>query len=329
MKRTFIGIFLIAIIIASTACNTTVIKKVEPENNTIVDENKQAPPSSIISEDKIKGVGLLYNRDLDIDKFKDVGFNTAFITVNGVRISKPPYRTDLKLQRELNKTISSFNDKNMSYIINITSGPGYSSDGSTATIFENRQEAMYYARMCKEIIKAYTNDPSFGGLSLSFNNPDIPEGSYYSTISYIATKISEEYPNTRIILNLHPLSFENGMKNIPRVNAKNVVLNANIHLKSLTYPGNSYGYNSSFKLSRNSILSSLQVLKDNAVKDENEIMVSIAVPWSEKSDVFLQDVFEIIKMLDLNYKIEYGNSLDSYDFKNTEEVLKILKRHSN
>lgn len=329
MKRGLIFFLLILFLILITSCNKTVIKKVEPASDAkIVDETReQAPLASVVTEDRIKGVSLLYNKDMDIKYFKDLGFNTAFISVNGIRIAKPPYRTDLKLVRSFERVIQNFKNEKVNYVINILSGPGYSMDNSISTIFEHKQEAFYYAQMVRETIKLHIDDPYFKGVSLSFEAPNIDEEKYYNTLSYITSQIHEEYPDVNIIIGLHPLSFETGMENISKANFKNTTINAAISLKAVDYPSNGIGYNSSFKINRNSILSSLQILKDDLAKDNN-VIVTIKSPWNKKSDVFLQDIFEIIRMLDFGFNLEYGNSQNSYDFKNTDEVIKIIKRHS-
>lgn len=330
MKRGLIFTLLLIFVILITSCNRTVIEKIDPPvNSNIVDENKQqAPPSSIVSEDGIKGVSLLYNKDLDINYFKNLGLNTAFLSVNGVRIAKSPYRTDFNVLRNSEKAIDKIKNENINYVINITSGPGYSGDGNITSIFDNRQEALYYANMVKETIGRQLDNPNFKGISLSFENPNIPEKKYYETLSYITSKIREEYPDVNLIVSLHPLSFETGMKNVSTLDFNNVTLNVNISLRTIDYPGSSLGYKSSFKINRNSILSNLQILKDDFAEKNTKVIVTIRSPWSDKSDVFLQDIFEIIRMLDFNFTLDYGNSQDVNDFKNTDSVIKIIKRHS-
>ena len=77
------------------------------------------------------------------------------------------------------------------------------------------------------------------------------------------------------------------------------------------------------------ILKKLQPYIDLSAKSDSSFIISIKAPWVKNTEVMLQDMFEITKMLKFDYRIHFGNSEDVYDIRTNEEVLRVIKRHSN
>lgn len=96
----------------------------------------------------------------------------------------------------------------------------------------------------------------------------------------------------------------------------------------MSYPGYATSYKTSLKINKNILLSNLQELKD--IKDKNgyNILVTIKIPYTEKSDILLQDVYEISKMLHVDINLYSINSMDDYDFSKNNDVLKVIERNN-
>lgn len=84
----------------------------------------------------------------------------------------------------------------------------------------------------------------------------------------------------------------------------------------------------SLKLNKNILLSNLQTFKEFSDRNNYDMIITVKIPWTEKSDILLQDIFEISKMLHLNINIYNINSLDDYDFSQNKDVLKIIERNN-
>jgi hypothetical protein len=332
MKRFILYILTLSVFLSG--CEVISQKNSTPPSSTdIVKEvkkevNKELKEASSKDDEKVRAVNIVYNKDFNISNFNSYGFNTIFLSTDGIRIANGNYKTDNKVLKKLESSIRKLENQKTNYIINITSGPGFSSDGKIVSIFDNRQEAMYFAKMTKEIIKRHYNSKYFKGISIDLNNIEVPEDKYYSTLDYIISKVKKDYSKVPIVLNLHPLSFENGFNNIPEIKYTNIILNAPISLKGISYPGYGAGYKSSIKLTKNTILDRLQKLKD--VQDENkaDVIVTIKAPWVAKSEVLIQDIFEVTKILGYDFNLSFGNSSDMFDITQNKGILKIVKRHS-
>lgn len=327
MKKSLNFFMLIMFIFIFTSCGKTNEKTPQKEN---IETSTQQHLNDSKSKDKDKG----YNASISVisDKFNNasltnLNIKNMIISIQGVRSPKSPYNTFHKLLNKNEHNISSIGTSH-NYIIEITSGPGFSQDGKINTLFTNKTEAFYFAKMTKEIVRRHANDKNFQGISISINNPDIVEKSYYSTLNYIISKIRIDYPDINIIYNLHPLSFETNYKNLPKINLKNVTICSEIYLKGISYPGYGAGYKSSIALDRNSILRSMKKLKDMQDETGYKTIINVHIPWADSSNIMLQDIFEISRTLGFNLNICYLNSGDIYDFSKNSDITQIIKRHN-
>jgi hypothetical protein len=310
MKKLFV-LFLCFIIIFSVNINTF------GANN-----------SNSILNTTVKGVNLLSSSSANLDDIKKHGFNTVILNVDNIRNSKKPYNTNYKSLKLLNSWVLKLEKAKLDYIICFNSGPGYSSDGKVISLFKNKFEMNYYSKMIKEIVERYIHNNNFKGASINFLAPELADEKYYEIQDYIINNVRTTYKDLTFVYNLHPLAFEDNLKTLPSLKLTNILLNFTIALKGLTYPGYGVGYKTSCTLNKNSILASLQKLKDFQNTVDSKAIVTIKTPWVKNSEVLLQDFFEISKMVKFDFTLSYGNSSDAYDFFSNSSVLKVLDRHN-
>ncbi|QCX33438.1 hypothetical protein FDN13_06770 [Caloramator sp. E03] len=329
MKR-FLLIILPVILLSSFA----LIKSSSKKDSKIISDiknTKKIIDAEVLEakvDNKIKAVSVDGSFPFDVSKVKDLEFNLIILKNAGVRIPSSPYKTDYKALKSLEKNIKEIEKVNMNYIIDVTSGPGFSSDGNISSIFTNDTEALYFSKMLCEIIKRHSNSKYFKGIMLDLENTNVLEENYYNTTKYIIEKVQKNYPDVKILLSLYPLSFENNFQNILVPKLSNVTLNGVVYFKGMSYPGYAAGYKTSLKLNKNILLSNLQTFKEFSDRNNYDMIITVKIPWTEKSDILLQDIFEISKMLHLNINIYNINSLDDYDFSQNKDVLKIIERNN-
>ena len=298
-----------------------------PSASTNVKTKKVDSVKKAENTDEVKAICIDANNTIDLSTLKNMQFNTIVLTTEGVRTVGQPYKTDFRTLKKLENEISTIKNSGFNYIIRIVSGPGISSDYKTSTVFNNHAETVYFSKMINEITGRYADDKCFKGLSIDIGNPEVSEDAYYKTLNSIILKVRNKY-NTSIIYNLHPLSFENGFKNLPSIWFKNTVINTKIYLSALSYPGYGAAYKTSMKLSKNAILEKFENLKDYKDKQKLPCTINIVIPWAEKSDIMLQDIYETTKIFDFNTVLYCGSSNDLYDFTNNQNVIKVITRHN-
>lgn len=326
-------IYIIIVSIVLLASFAAIKSMSEPKSNKIlaIEEAKNKIEEKTAQTDidnKIKAVNIDGRLPFNISMIKELGFNTVVLSHEGVRMSNAPYKTNYKALKSLEENVKELEKSDMDYIIDINSGPGFSSDGKIYSIFTNDTEAMYFAKMSCEVIKRHVSSKNFKGIMINLENTNVLEENYYNTLEYIINKIQSSYPDVNIILNLYPCSFENGFQNLSIPELDNITINAVIYFKGMSYPMYAAGYKASLKLNKNVMLSNLQILKEFQEKSKSNMIITINTPWTEKSDAFLQDMYEINKMLNFNLNIGYINSFDDYDFTKNEDVLKVIKRNN-
>lgn len=324
MKKAFIyvvivGIFLIScskIIVENSAQNNTLAKDTKTQDKTVMSPK---------IDEAIRAVTIKNLDILNLKMLQETDFNMVVLQSEGVRSAGKSYSTSFKTLKVLNENVSKLEKSKINYFVELTSGPGFSQDSSISSLFSSSTERMYFGQMLGELVKRYNGNEHFAGISIDLKCPNINEDMYYDTLTDIITRVRKQYPDLTFIVNLHPLAFENKLENIPRLELENVIINLPIEIRDLYYPGTSSGIVSEIELNKNTLLKTLQVLKQSEFKS---IMVTLDLSWNEKTDVFLQDLFEINKMLGFNSNISYGNSKDSKDFSNNEPILKLIKRHN-
>ncbi|EYE89862.1 hypothetical protein Q428_00205 [Fervidicella metallireducens AeB] len=328
MKRYYLIYILISLLLVS--CNMVSAEKSHtnipsPVNTPSKIETKKTDESKI---NEIHGIYISSINNEQIELIKSLKFNTIFLASPGIRIDKKPYRTDNSALKLLNRNVKLLNKHNINYFIEFTSGPGFSIDGKNSNIFNNKLEAFYFSKMVKEAIKRNINNSNFMGISINIRNSDISETIYYEKSLKIIEEIQKDYPDVKIILNLHPLSFENGFKNIPKINNKNLIIKADIYLKSYTYSGYGISHKTSFTLNRNTILTSLQRLKNVENDYVKDIIITFNAPFLKDSDVLIQDLFEICRTLNFSHVITHNTSDNTYNITKNKTIIKIIKRHN-
>lgn len=303
------------ILIFLSSCNSIGIKK--NSSSQIVKVKKPT-----ISTLNIKGTTVNVNYPYDIEELKKLGFNTIIIETEGLRTSQKPYKTKFNTLKKLKKAINIANNRNINYIIEVTSGPGLSNDEGVNSFFENDIEVKYFTKMLIEIIERYKNSQGFKGISIKINNYQIDSYRYYSIMNRINEELYNKYNSPLLILNLHPKAFERDFDTVP--SGKWKYINSTIHLDDFSYPGEGKSYSTSVSLNKNSLLESLKKLKK--IKN-SEIIVTLSIPWNKNSNILLQDIYEVKKILDFDLNISYGNGGDIYDFSKNESIIKVIKRH--
>lgn len=324
MKRILIFIAIISLILIS--CSIIVIENLF-QNDAIAKDNKVqdkvAAPSKV--DEAIKAVTIKNLDNLNLKTIQETGFNMIVLQSEGVRRSDGSYSTSFKILKRLNRNVSELEKGEISYFIELTSGPGFSEDSGINSIFSSSTERMYFAQMLGELAGRYINNEHFAGISIDLQCPNIREDMYYSTLADIIARVRKQYPDLTFIINLHPLAYENKLVYMPELGLENVIINLPIEIRSFSYPGTSSGIISEFEFSKNTLLKALQSLKES---DFKRIIVTPKLVWTDKTDVFLQDLFEINKMLGFSSNMVYGNSNDLMNFTRNETIIKLIKRHN-
>lgn len=321
-------ISVIILILLLSSCSKVQIKNT-PSASANAKTKKVDAVKKEESTEKIKAICVDANCSIDFKTLKDMQFNTIVLTTEGVRTVSQPYKTDFKTLKKLETEICTIKNAGFNYIIRIVSGPGISSDFKTSTVFTSHSETVYYSKMINEITGRHADDKYFKGISIDIGNPAVAEDSYYKTLNSIILKVRNKYDNVSIIYNLHPLSFENGFKNLPNIWFKNTIINSKIYLSALSYPGYGAAYKTSIKLNKNDIVDKFQNMKDFKDKQKLPCTINIEIPWADKSDVMLQDIYETSKMFDFDTVIYCGSTNDLYDFSNNQDVIKVITRHNS
>lgn len=277
---------------------------------------------------RIKGITIISRSIIDVNDIKKHGYNTVFLQVDNIRKTKAPYNTNFNTLRVLGQNVTSLKNANLNFYICFMSGPGYSSDGKISTLYKNKYEMHYFSQMVKEIVKRYADYKNFLGISIDNGNPDIPREKFYETQNYIIDNVKKTYPQLQVSYNLHPLSYEEELKYLPTIKFTNIILNLNLALSGLSYPGYGVGYKTSLTINKNAILEKLEKFKEYQNKYDIKAVLTLETPWVKHTEILLQDLFEIFKMLDLDYNLHYGNSYDLYDISKNPSALKVLDRHN-
>ena len=324
LKRIFIYGAIISLMLIS--CSKIIIEN-SVQNNTIVKEAPKQEKVVIapkIHED-IKAVTIKNLDALNIETINETNFNMVVLESEGVRRADKNYSTNFTTLKMLNKNAAELERSKIDYFIELTSGPGITESSSISSIFSNNTERMYFAKMLIELADRYNKNEHFIGISIDLKSKNINEDMYYDALTDIISRVRKQYPDLTFIVNLHPLAFENKLENIPKLALENVIVNLPIEIRDFSYPGTSRGIICKFELNKNTVLKALQNLKES---DFKTVIVTLDLPWSDKADVFIQDIFEINKMLGFSNNISYGNTNDSRDFSRNDTILKLLKRHN-
>lgn len=289
MKRLLF--IIIAVLLSSCMVKNVDIEKPDVQNASV--------------ESKITNAILVVKTSSDIDFANNMGIKNIIISSKGVRIDDKNYRTDFESLRNLDMLVRKAKSLKMNFYIEITSGPGYNSDMKNFSIFKKDSQKYYFAQMMNEIIKRYETIDRFKGVSVKFENYNV--NSSAGTINYIYSKINHSN-----------LLYNNSFGNLSSIELSSKYLNTiYFNFKSLKYPGYSMLNNSNIQINRNILLENLQKMK----KQNQTIMVRVSAPWSDEHDVFLQDLYELSRIL--NFDIVLDNTAH---LNNCPKLLKIIKK---
>lgn len=308
---------LIALMMLSSCKPKDVGKGIKDTNIPQTGVEAAAPVKSTIKAVKIK-----CDDEIDVENIKSMGFNTVILETPGLRISKITYRTDFKALKNFKKAIEILDKSSLKYIVEIISGPGLSND--TTTLFENKAEKRYFSKMVCETLDRCIKSPNFKGISINPKIYNISGEIYYSAVNDIYLNAIEKYGDINTILNLQPSYFKEDVNNLPNINGYKTI-KVPLYLDELSYPGKGVIFQNKIDLNKNSILQSLKPLK--SIK-ERDIIIDISIPYNESSEIMIQDMIEINKILGFNLCMGYGNGNDEFDFTNKDSIVRILKRHS-
>lgn len=293
------------------------------------DQNTSPDKISVKSttrSDLIKGTYALSMENLPAGALIKQNFNMVIIESQGTRISKIPYRTDFNQQKSLENKISLAKAAGLNYMISLDSGPGLSYDLKTQSLFKRKYEARYFARMCIEETNRFKSDNNFKGILINLHMNDVPDAQYYSTVSLIQSYYYSQIKSLPLIISLHPAAFEDEFKDVPYFTGSYVMINASIILRGMSYPGFGAGIRTSYSLNKNTLLSTLQKLKDYETKTGHRVILSIKLPWVQNSNIMLQDFFELNRIFKLDYVLYCNNSPDIFNYRKNSEVMKVIER---
>lgn len=324
-KLCFLIIFFMLIQYNQIYCLTYKNKK-----NNVITKSTPAPVKQTKNNNiNIKAMTLVNNMNYDILKKTDTCFNTVFLNIPGLRRASAPYNTDFKNMKKIDKSIKELEKLHASYYLCISSGPGFSLGEKKYSIISNKLELIYYVKMLKELIKRYSSYEGFRGISINLSCNQIADSSYYKIMSYILYNTKKEMSSFNYIYNLPSDSFSNNYNIVPELKGDNIIVNTDITLNSIDYPGKCLQKNNETVMNKNTILNRLETLK--SIQDERKltVIISLKSPWINNSDAFLLDTSEVLKILNFNFNLCYGNSNNYYDFSKNENIMKILKRQNH
>ncbi|KRQ87820.1 hypothetical protein ABG79_00625 [Caloramator mitchellensis] len=288
MKRLLF--IIIAFLLSSCTVKNVDIEKPNVQNTNI--------------DSKVTNAIIVAKSISEIDFANKMGIKNIIISSKGVRIDDKNYRTDFERLRGLDVLVEKAKQYKMNFYIEITSGPGYDVEKRNFSLFRRDSQKFYFAQMMNEIIKRYDADNGFKGIGINIENPG---GDADEAISYIYSKVNY----SKIIYNIN-LPDLNSIK----LNQKypNIVY---LNFKSLNYPGYSMLKSSNIEVNRNSLLASLQNMKEQ----NKSAMVRVSAPWSDEHDVFLQDLYELSRILNFDIILDNTSSI-----KKCPKLLKILRK---
>lgn len=305
--------------------------------NTALTEKKsvtqiKSDTESALNENvKLSSITCDYDQQILPEQYKDLGFKTFMLSCKAIRNVNKGYSLDSNAFDKLINKINYLESQKTNYVISFSEGPGFSASQNIESIFKNKTECNYFAEMITDVLSKCSKNTMLKGISIDIESSDIDEETYYNTLNYIYSKVCEQYPDLTIIYNLNHSAFLSGYSDdsysyIPNYN--NIIINAVLKFDELNYPGTIESNGSSLKFNRNTMLDGFQNLKEFSSSNGIPVMVTVKVPWNQKSSVFLQDIFELTKMLNFDYNICSSNSEGSYDFSYNRDILRIIKKNS-
>ncbi|KMT22858.1 hypothetical protein [Clostridium cylindrosporum] len=278
-------------------------------------------------QDTLKLTKLDSSMDINPEDIRSIGFNRVIIKTQGLRIDSGNYKTDFKRKNKLMKQTALLEEADISYYIEITTGPGISNDGKNLSLFTKGDNMVFFAQMVKEIIEMNKDNTHFSGIILSVGNTKIHNDTYYKTLNEISNRVLKSY-DVPLLISLDPMYFESNNTSLPLEYFDNpkVGFNIDMNFKCDKYPGKAKFNDSEIELSKNRILEKLIAIKDSN-KNSRKILLSLKCPWSEECSVLVKDIFEIMKMVGFEFSLSYSNTNNEFDFSNNKNIITILNKY--
>ena len=137
MRRALCLLLAAALLLTSCSINKKQTKLPEITQKITDKINEVKPTEAVETESKnktsMKAVGLISSEGYNISFLRELGFDTIIVRINGIRIAGKPYKTNFEELNRLKRVTADLDAKETNYIIEITSGPGYSSVNSAVT----------------------------------------------------------------------------------------------------------------------------------------------------------------------------------------------------
>ncbi|MEG2538708.1 MAG: hypothetical protein RSA01_03860, partial [Clostridium sp.] len=206
------------------------------------------------------------------------------------------------------------------------SGPGISKNRTNISLYNNRDNIVFFSQMVRETIKLNENNPYFSGIILNIKPNNINEKAYYETLKGITDRIIKDYSYPIFItLDGNFLSSENAKLPNNIFTSELIGYNVDMSIDCDSYPGKGTINGVEGSISKNSILDKLINIKQSE-EDSTNFMVSYKSKWNDNCDVLIKDIFEIMKMLGFQFNLSYSNTNNEYDFTNHKNILNIIQK---
>lgn len=298
------------------------------KENLTGDVTMPKPLNEKTFQDTLKLTTLDSSMDINIEDIQKLGFNKCILQTQGLRIDDGNFRTNFTRKKNLNRQIAQLEEADISYYIEITSGPGVSHNRENLSLYDEPDNIVFFAQMIKEIIEMNKDNSHFSGIILSIGSNKISSETYYETLNKISNKVLNDY-DVPLIFTLEPTYFEskNALLPLEYFDNKDIGFNIDMNFICENYPGTAKFVESDISLSKNYILEKLLNIKDKNDKKDRTILISLKCPWDKGCSVLIKDVFEIMKMVGFKFSLSYANTDNEYDFSTNQDIINILNKY--
>lgn len=279
--------------------------------------------------DSLRLIKLNSAMDIVPENLYDLGFDRCILQTEGIRIDNDNFRTNFTSKNNLTDKVALLEENNISYYIEVMSGPGISLDRSNSSLYTDKDNIVFFSQMLREIIESNKNNPKFQGIILNIGVNTLDNDIYYNTLKDISERILKDY-KIPLILTLDSHYFESDDVDIPATyfEGLDVGFNVDMSFDGKAYPGDVIFNEEKVSLSKNKILNKLLKIKEfNLKNDARQIFISLQCPWKSGGDILVKDIIEIMQMVDFEFIFSYGNSNDKFDLLLDKNITNILNKY--